>query len=71
MLDQHEGDAGSASALMGSSHMVMGSVGILIVSLKLWDRVLLIGALILGLGLLSMALWVGVVQPLVLRGKRS
>jgi MFS transporter, DHA1 family, multidrug resistance protein len=65
MLAQHEGDAGSVSALMGAAHMVMGSLGMVVVSLELWGRVELIGALTLGLALLSMGLWLSLGRPLV------
>ncbi|OFW56596.1 MAG: hypothetical protein A2133_00055 [Actinobacteria bacterium RBG_16_64_13] len=65
MLGQHEGDAGSVSALMGATHMVTGSIGIVVVSIELWGRVELIGALTLGVSLLSGGLWLGLGQPRV------
>jgi MFS transporter, DHA1 family, multidrug resistance protein len=70
MLDQHEGEAGSASALMGASSMVMGSVGMLIVSLHLTDRIHLIGLLNIVIGLLSGTLWLAIARPLLIRGRR-
>lgn len=57
LLAQHEGDAGSVSALIAASNMVMGSIGMIVVSLELWGRVELIGALTLGLALVSLGLW--------------
>jgi MFS transporter, DHA1 family, multidrug resistance protein len=57
LLDQHEGDAGSVAALVVASNMVLGSVGIIIVSLNLWSRVELIGSLNLGLAVLGLAMW--------------
>jgi len=64
MLDQHEADAGSVSALMSSSHMVMGSIGMVIVSLPfLGGRVEILGVLTLVVGLVSGALWLGIGQP--------
>jgi DHA1 family bicyclomycin/chloramphenicol resistance-like MFS transporter len=64
MLDQHEADAGSVSALMSSSHMVMGSIGMVIVSLPLLGgRVEILGVLTLVVGLLSGGLWLGIGQP--------
>ena len=64
MLDQHEADAGSVSALMSSSHMVMGSIGMVIVSLPfLGGRVEILGVLTLVVGLLSGGLWLGIGQP--------
>ena len=57
MLAQHEGDAGSVSALMGSAFTVMASAGMIVVSMNLWGRVELVGALTLGLGVLSGVMW--------------
>jgi DHA1 family bicyclomycin/chloramphenicol resistance-like MFS transporter len=71
ILDQHEGDAGSASALMNSSTMVMGSVGMVIVSLGLGSRVELIGALNIIFGLLCGGLWLGIGQPLVRSARKA
>lgn len=65
LLDQHEADAGSTSALMGSTHMVMGSLGMVIVSLQLGDRVAVLGALTLAVGLLSLGFWLRVGRRLV------
>jgi DHA1 family bicyclomycin/chloramphenicol resistance-like MFS transporter len=65
MLAQHEGDSGSMAGFMSASHMAIASIGIIIVSLEVWGRVELIGALILGLSLLSLGLWLGFGQPLV------
>ena len=63
MLDQHEGDAGSVSGLMGAAHMVMGAIGMMIVSLEVWGRVELLGVLTLVLALLSAVLWLAFGQP--------
>jgi MFS transporter, DHA1 family, multidrug resistance protein len=65
MLSQHEGDAGSVSGLMSASHMAIASIGIVIVSLDIWGRAELIGALILGLSLVSLGLWVAFSLPRV------
>ena len=43
----------------------MSSERMVVVSLELWGRVELIGALTLGLALLSLGLWLGLGQPLV------
>jgi len=67
LLDQHESDAGSTSALMGATHMVMGSIGMVIVSLQLGDRVTVLGALTLAVGLLSGGLWLRVGKRLARR----
>ena len=65
ILAQHEGDAGSMSGFMSASHTAIASIGIVVVSLDLWGRVQLIGALILGLSFLSPVLWLGLGRPLV------
>ncbi len=57
MLAQHEGDTGSMSSLMGAFSTVMGTVGIIVVSLGVWGRVELIGALTAGLAVLSGVMW--------------
>ena len=63
MLDQHQGDAGSASALITAAAMVMGSIGMVIMSLNLTDRVRLIGIMNTGVGILCMVLWLVVALP--------
>jgi MFS transporter, DHA1 family, multidrug resistance protein len=63
MLSQHEGDAGSVSGVMSAAHMAIASTGVVIVSLNLWGRVELIGALILGLSLLSLGMWLAFALP--------
>lgn len=65
MLSQHEGDAGSVAGVMMASHMAISSIGIVIISLGIWGRVELIGALILGFSVVSLVLWLGIGQPLV------
>ena len=69
MLDQHEGDAGSASSLMGSAQMVMGSIGMVIASLQLGDRVKLIGILNIIVGLACGTLWLVIARPLLTRAR--
>jgi DHA1 family bicyclomycin/chloramphenicol resistance-like MFS transporter len=63
MFDQHERDAGSVSSLTGATHMIMGSIGMLIVSLQLTDRVRLIGMTNLAIGVLCTVLWLSVALP--------
>ncbi len=57
MLAQHEADAGSMSGIILSAHMVFGSVITVIVSLNIWNRVELVGAVTAGLALFSVILW--------------
>jgi DHA1 family bicyclomycin/chloramphenicol resistance-like MFS transporter len=65
MLAQHEGDAGSASGLMLAAHMVMGSIGTLVVSLEIWGRVEMVGTVILTVSVLSLGLWLSFARPRV------
>ncbi len=65
MLSQHEGDAGSVSGVMGALFMTIASMGMVIISLDLWGRVQLLGALIVGLSVLSLVLWLAVGLRLV------
>ena len=71
MLEQQKEDAGSASALMSSSQMVMGTVGMIIISLHLGDRVLLIGVLNVVLGLVCGGLWLGMTHRPLLSAARG
>ncbi len=65
LLDQHEGDAGSVSALMGSWHMVLSSLGMIIVSLDIWGRIEMVGTVTLVLGSLSLVMWLSLGLPRV------
>ncbi len=71
MLDQHRADAGAASSLMGAAFMIMGSLGMVFLSLQLADRIRLIGALNIGIGLLCGILWVTVARPRVMGHRHS
>ncbi len=57
MLAQHDQDSGSVAAVMGSTHTVLASAGMVIVSLSLWGRVEMVGLLMLVLGVASLAMW--------------
>jgi DHA1 family bicyclomycin/chloramphenicol resistance-like MFS transporter len=63
MLGQHEADAGSVSGIILATSMVLGSVATAAVSLQVWDRVKFIGALIIGLAVVSLAVWLGLARP--------
>lgn len=58
MLEQQQGDTGSAAALMSCFGILMGSAGMTIVSFNWGDTVLALGALNLAIGLLCEALWI-------------
>lgn len=57
MLDQHKGDSGSASSLISSFQTVMGSIGIMLVSLNPGNHVQVVGAINIIIGLLCIILW--------------
>jgi MFS transporter, DHA1 family, multidrug resistance protein len=57
MLNQVKRDAGSASALMGSSQSVLGSLGMVIVSFDLGNHVVVVGMCNVVVGLLCGAGW--------------
>jgi DHA1 family bicyclomycin/chloramphenicol resistance-like MFS transporter len=71
MLDQQEGDTGSAASLMGSFGTVMGSVGMIIISFNPGNLVHAVGALNVILGLLCGGLWLGVTRLPILNGARE
>ena len=57
MLEQQQDDAGSASALMSACQMVMGSVGMVIISFDWGSRVRAVGMVDIVFGLLCGGLW--------------
>jgi DHA1 family bicyclomycin/chloramphenicol resistance-like MFS transporter len=63
MLSQHEADAGSVSGLILAAGMVLGSIATAFASLDIWNRVQLVGAMIFGLAVLSLGLWLTLAQP--------
>ncbi|MGA9187106.1 MAG: multidrug effflux MFS transporter [Methanosarcina sp.] len=62
MLDQHKGDTGSASSLISSFQTVMGSIGMILISFNLGNRVQVVGALNIIIGLLCGGLWLTVTK---------
>ncbi len=57
MLSLHEGDAGSVAALTGAAHMVLGAVGMQVVSLEVWGRIEMLGTMTLVLAVVTGSLW--------------
>lgn len=57
MFDQQKEDTGSVSSLMSCAVFVLGSVGMVLISLSWTNRIIVLGALNLILGLLSLILW--------------
>jgi DHA1 family bicyclomycin/chloramphenicol resistance-like MFS transporter len=62
MLEQQREDTGSAAALMGCFGILMGSVGMTIISLNWSNTILVLGMMNILIGLLCMALWLRVSQ---------
>ena len=58
MLEQHDSDTGSASSLIQATFVLTGSIGMLIVSREWIDRILVLGAMTVTLGLAGLALWI-------------
>jgi len=67
MLSQAESDAGSASALMGATGMIMGSIGVALVSVVPGSMVRTVGLLNLVVGAICLAGWLAVSRLPVLR----
>lgn len=65
MLAQHEADAGSASGLISASHMILGSIGTVIVSLGIWGRIEMVGVLTLATSTVGLLIWLGISRPRV------
>ncbi|MGA2477907.1 MAG: multidrug effflux MFS transporter [Spirochaetia bacterium] len=65
MLEQQKGDTGSASSLMSSFAIVMGSIGMIIVSFNPGNLVRVVGALNVVFGLLCGGLWLAAKRTLL------
>jgi DHA1 family bicyclomycin/chloramphenicol resistance-like MFS transporter len=57
LLEQQTADTGSASALMSAAKLVMGSIGMMIVSFDWESLIHTVGALNMVIGALSGTLW--------------
>lgn len=57
LLDQQHEDTGSASSLMGFTFTVLGSIGMVLISLDWVSRIVIIGVMNLVCALLSLFLW--------------
>ena len=65
MLAQHEADAGSASGLITAAHMILGSIGTVIVSLGIWGRIEMVGVLTVGTAVVALLIWLIISRPRV------
>lgn len=57
MLEQQQGDTGSVSSLISCSGLLMGSLGMLIISFKWPDLILALGIMHLAVGMVCTLLW--------------
>lgn len=57
ILEQHDGDAGSVSSLINFVAMLIGSIGMFLISFDWSDQIYVLGTLQLGVGLLGLLLW--------------
>ena len=58
MLEQVKKESGTASALIGCSVGLLGSIGITVVSLDWADRIVVLGSLYAAIGFLSLIYWI-------------
>jgi DHA1 family bicyclomycin/chloramphenicol resistance-like MFS transporter len=57
MLEQQKGDTGAVSSLMGCTSLLMGSLGIQLISLP-WDNTIVaLGIMIFGIAVISLLAW--------------
>lgn len=62
MLEQHEGDTGTLSSLMGCTGLLMGSFGIQLISIQWSNRIIALGTIMLVVAFISLLAW-----PLAIR----
>ena len=67
LLEQQKGDSGSASALMSSFGIFMGSIGMVIISLNWNDTIFVLGILNILVGLICIVSWLLVSQKAFIR----
>jgi DHA1 family bicyclomycin/chloramphenicol resistance-like MFS transporter len=57
MLEQQKGDTGAVSALMGCTGLLMGSLGIQIISLPWGNRIIALGVITFGIAAVCLLAW--------------
>lgn len=57
MIEQVEGDIGSASSLMGCIFTLFGSIGMLLISTEAVNKIVLMGAMYFIIGIISLVAW--------------
>jgi MFS transporter, DHA1 family, multidrug resistance protein len=57
MLEQQKGDTGTVSSLMGCTGLLMGSLGIQLISLPWSNRIITLGIITFGIAVVSLVAW--------------
>ena len=65
MLEQHEGDTGSLSSLIGCTGLLMGSFGIQLISIPWSNRIIALGAIMLVIAFGSLLAWPYVIRQIL------
>ena len=65
MLEQQTGDTGAVSSLMGCTAMLMGSVGMQLISLPWSNTIIALGSLMLGIAVMSLLAWPFVLKQII------
>jgi MFS transporter, DHA1 family, multidrug resistance protein len=66
MLEQQTGDTGAVSSLMGCTGLLMGSLGIQLISLPWGNAIIALGVITFGIGLVSLLAWPFVLKQITL-----
>jgi DHA1 family bicyclomycin/chloramphenicol resistance-like MFS transporter len=64
MLEQHEGDTGTLSSLMGCTGLLMGSFGIQLISIPWSNRIIALGTIMLIVAFTSLLAWPFVIRQI-------
>jgi DHA1 family bicyclomycin/chloramphenicol resistance-like MFS transporter len=64
MLEQQEGDTGAVSALMGCTGLLMGSLGIQLISLPWVNTIIALGIMTFSIALVSLIAWPFVIKQI-------
>jgi DHA1 family bicyclomycin/chloramphenicol resistance-like MFS transporter len=64
MLEQHEGDTGTLSSLMGCTGLLMGSFGIQLISIQWSNRIIALGTIMLIVAFISLLAWPFVIRQI-------
>jgi DHA1 family bicyclomycin/chloramphenicol resistance-like MFS transporter len=64
MLEQHEGDTGTLSSLMGCTGLLMGSFGIQLISIPWSNRIVTLGTIMLIVAFISLLAWPFVIRQI-------